>query len=558
MKRALLVLAIAAAVAGFGPSTASAGTECEGLIVCIPVKGPWVQVPGGGTPTYYQLSCPGRGQVIGGLDADRAGPLELSFLGTLGGPVGPGVTTNRSAVFVARTTRSLASFRPLLGCIPASGGGGRARTSYEPKRKLTAAAPGPVVDATIRRVKNLRLKDAPSERATYACLARRAAARVFERRRLPPEQAACAQRARLRSCDAAAGGQPRRRQCALRDHEATGCPRRAADPRDLRPRAELSFATPWLLLGLLLLPLLVLAYRRLERRPSSTPSATRTSMCSRASSAARAPGAATRGLALFLLALATLLVGFARPSMMRLADREEATIVLVIDVSGSMQAEDVPPTRLEAAQRVVRGFLKDLPKRFKVGVVAFSETAEVAAPATDDRQLAIDAIDYLYPQRGTAIGDAIARGVEVARAADTGEGGVARPAAIVLLSDGSQTEGILLPQEGAARAKSFKIPVYAVALGTPEGIVEFNRFGGTRIIPVPPDPATLRQIATSTGGHFYEAENVDDLRDAYDKMGSLVSKVERKQEVTFAFLAGGLVLLLAAAAVAVVTFPRLP
>ena len=127
-----------------------------------------------------------------------------------------------------------------------------------------------------------------------------------------------------------------------------------------------------------------------------------------------------------------------------------------------------------------------------------------------------------------------------------------------MLSDGSQTEGLLLPQEGAARAKSFKIPVYTVALGTPEGIVEFNRFGGTRIIPVPPDPATLRQIATSTGGRFYEAENKNDLREAYEKMGSLVSKVERKQEVTFAFLAGGLVLLLAAAAVAVVTFPRLP
>ena len=304
---------------------------------------------------------------------------------------------------------------------------------------------------------------------------------------------------------------------------------------------------------------MVLAYRRLERRPSKF--AVRYTNLDVLAGVVGSTRSWRRhaGLALFLLALATLLVGFARPSMTRLADREEATIVLVIDVSGSMQAEDVDPTRLEAAQKVVRGFLKDLPKRFKVGVVAFSETAEVAAPATDDRQLAIDAIDYLYPQRGTAIGDAIARGVEVARAADEGvAGGVARPAAILLLSDGSQTEGILLPQEGAARAKSFKIPVYTIALGTPEGIVEFNRFGGTRIIPVPPDPATLRQIATSTGGKFYEAENVDDLRAAYEKMGSLVSKVERKQEVTFAFLAGGLVLLLAAAAVAVVTFPRLP
>ena len=168
MRRRLLLLALVAGLAGFAPSTAAAGTECDGLIECIPVKGPWVQVPGGGTPTSYQLSCPGRGQVIGGLDADRAGPLELSFLGALGGPVGPGVTTSRSAVFVARTPRSLASFRPLLGCIPAGGGGGRSRTSYEPKRKLMAAAP--VVEATIRRVKNVRLKDTPSEQAAHACL----------------------------------------------------------------------------------------------------------------------------------------------------------------------------------------------------------------------------------------------------------------------------------------------------------------------------------------------------------------------------------------------------
>ena len=169
MRRVLLLVTLAAAVAGFGPSAAEAGTECEGLIVCIPVKGPWVQVPGGGTPTYYQLSCPGRGQVIGGLDADRAGLLELSFLGTLGGPVSPGVTTGRAAVFVARTPRSLASFRPLLGCIPAGGGGGRERTAYEPKRQLTAAAPVPVVEATIRRVKSVLLEDAASERAAHAC-----------------------------------------------------------------------------------------------------------------------------------------------------------------------------------------------------------------------------------------------------------------------------------------------------------------------------------------------------------------------------------------------------
>ena len=170
IKRLLPVLVLCAAVAGVAPKGANAGRECDGLIVCIPVSGPWVQVFGTATPTYYELRCPGRGQVIGGLDADRAGPLGISFLGSLGGPVGPGVTTRRAAVFVAQTTRSLSGFRPLLGCIPASGGGGRGQTSYRPKRKLQAVAPVPV-EATAWRVKNVRLKDRQNERLSHACLA---------------------------------------------------------------------------------------------------------------------------------------------------------------------------------------------------------------------------------------------------------------------------------------------------------------------------------------------------------------------------------------------------
>jgi hypothetical protein len=172
VRRRLLVLLVLAACAGFAPASAGAATECEGLIVCIPVKGPWVQVPGGGVPTYYQLSCPGPGQVIGGLDADRAGPLELTFLGNLGGPVSPGVTTGRAAVFVARTTRPLASFRPLLGCIPSGGGGGRERTAYKPRSRPTRslAAAAPVVDATIRRVKNFRVADRQAQRVAHSCL----------------------------------------------------------------------------------------------------------------------------------------------------------------------------------------------------------------------------------------------------------------------------------------------------------------------------------------------------------------------------------------------------
>lgn len=169
MTRLALLLCVAAVAAAAGPSGAAAGTECDGLIVCIPVVGPWVAVPAGGAPTYYELRCPGDGQVIGGLDADRSGRLELTFLGLLGGPVGPGVTTGRGAVFVGRAAGPLATFRPRLGCIPGTGGGGRARTLFEPTRQLSAVAPTP--EPTIRRVKNTRLGPAATQRVSHACLA---------------------------------------------------------------------------------------------------------------------------------------------------------------------------------------------------------------------------------------------------------------------------------------------------------------------------------------------------------------------------------------------------
>lgn len=167
--RPLAVLLVCAAVFGVSADRASAGRECDGLMVCIPVVGPWVQVYGGVEPTYYQLSCPGRGQVIGGLDTDRAGTLGITFLGSLGGPVSPGMTTSRSAVFVAHTPRPLAGFRPLLGCIPAGGGGGRGRTITVPSRQLQAVAPVP--EATVRRVKNVRLKQRQREQIRHGCLA---------------------------------------------------------------------------------------------------------------------------------------------------------------------------------------------------------------------------------------------------------------------------------------------------------------------------------------------------------------------------------------------------
>ncbi len=327
----------------------------------------------------------------------------------------------------------------------------------------------------------------------------------------------------------------------------------------------MTFASPLLLLTLLLLPAILAAYVWVARRPARYPvSYTNLDVLATVAAGTRS-WRRHAGILLFLLALAALLVGLARPKVNRLADREQATVVLMIDVSGSMMARDVKPTRLGAAQAVVERFIRNLPPRFQVGLVAFSEQAEVVAPATTDHDLVIDSLSYLAPQRGTDIGDAIARAVEVVRAAPTladdtppGAKPVEPPAAILLLSDGSQTVGFLTPLEGAARAKSFKIPVYTVALGTPEGQVTLDRFGVQRTIPVPPDPATLRRVAESTGGKLYQATSTEGLSEAYEKLGSLVAKVERPQEVTAAFLAVGLVLLLAAAGVAVATFPRLP
>jgi hypothetical protein len=169
--RRLLLLALGAgAIAGGAAGPARGGSECEGLIVCIRVVGPWVQVPAGEAATYYRLQCPGRGQTIGGLDADRSGRVELSFLGALGGPISPGVTTGRAAVFVGRPARGTAAFRPLLGCIPASGGGGRSRTVSDPPRSPTAAAPAPrPAEPVLRRVKTVLLDGDATERVSHGC-----------------------------------------------------------------------------------------------------------------------------------------------------------------------------------------------------------------------------------------------------------------------------------------------------------------------------------------------------------------------------------------------------
>ena len=183
----------------------------------------------------------------------------------------------------------------------------------------------------------------------------------------------------------------------------------------MRPGAPLTFTWPLALLALLLVPALLAAYVVARRRPSRY-ALTFTNMDVLASVVDRS-GAWRRWLppALFLLALAASAVALARPKMDTQVTREQATIVLAIDQSGSMLADDIEPTRLQAAQAAVNRFLDRLPPKFRIGMVAFSGDVQVVAPVTRDRELVKSALGSLTPERGTAIGDAVARAAELGR-----------------------------------------------------------------------------------------------------------------------------------------------
>ncbi len=354
---------------------------------------------------------------------------------------------------------------------------------------------------------------------------------------------------------------------------------------------------PLLLLTLLVLPVAAVAWRLLERRRARY--AVRFTNLEVLASVAGSGRSWRRWVApaLLALAVAALCVGVARPSRTTSVERDNATVILVVDASGSMQATDVKPTRLGAAQAAVRTFLERAPKKLRVGIVAFAGEPQVIAPATTDRELLLQAVDTLgyFPGfGGTAIGDAIAAAVDLGlqsvggprpgaqtiaytvRSAAAAPERKQGPLSILFLSDGKQTRGTLQPLEGAQRAKEANAPVYTVALGTPNGVLQRDfggggfgggrrvrrrlrrRLGGGGSIPVPPDPATLRAIAQTTGGKFYDARSAEALRSAYERLGSSLGREQGRVEITRDFLGLAALLLVAAGALSAVFAPRLP
>jgi len=325
-----------------------------------------------------------------------------------------------------------------------------------------------------------------------------------------------------------------------------------------------SFSSPLYLLALLALPVLTAAYVLFDRR--------RALVAARFASPALFPGLVSHrpGLrrhlppALFLAAVAALLLGLARPKALISVPREEATVMLAVDTSRSMAARDVRPSRLEAAKAAVRAFLAEAPAKYRVGVVSFASDARVVAAPTHDRELVVQALAELRPGEGTALGDAVAKAVQVSQAAPAGtatrgDSGQATPAAVLLLSDGVQDGGEIRPDAAARLALQRGVRVYTVSLGTPEGVVEVPLAGGFRQrVQVPPDPNTLRGIAARTGGRFFSAPTAAQLTAVYRDLASRLGRERKWREVTVAFAAGGALLMLAGGALSALWFRRLP
>jgi Ca-activated chloride channel family protein len=354
-----------------------------------------------------------------------------------------------------------------------------------------------------------------------------------------------------------------------------------------------TFGHPLLLLSLLLVPAAVAAYLWNERRRARYAVRFTNLVVLEQIVGSTRPWRRWLTAATFLLAVAGLCVAVARPHVHTTVTDENATVVLVLDVSGSMHAVDVKPTRLVAAQEALHLFLNRIPTRLKVGLVLFAGEAEVATPPTTDHELVANAIDeanFFNGFGGTAIGDAITLAVELGiRSAGISGGGpttmsessrlasyvAAQPTkstlvSILFLSDGKQNRGIIQPLDGAARARRAGVPVYTVALGTTGnthlsgglfgggGGGGFGPGGGFGAGALAPDPATLSAIARITGGEFFRARTAHALDDAYKALGSKLGQTHGTREISDLFVLAAVILLVGAGILSALWAPRLP
>ena len=339
------------------------------------------------------------------------------------------------------------------------------------------------------------------------------------------------------------------------------------------------FIWPQALWGLLLVPVLVLAYLWLLGRRRRQAFSYSTLFILRQ---ALSPGQGWRRHvppALLLAAVFVALVGAARPTAKVVLPADYMTLVLAVDTSLSMMAEDVPPNRLQAAQATVKSFIDRLPGDIRVGLVTFAGTAQVAQPVTADRQALLEAVDRFRLQRATATGsgllialatlmpdialdiELLMYGFDIERFRGAPPAFAQRQAvppgsfesgAIILVSDGRRTTGPN-PIAAAQLAAQLGVRVYTVAFGTPEGFIP--GFEG-RSFYAAVDERTLQSIAMITEGEFFKAENADELNKIYEQLSSQFSLERSQTEVTGLFAAVSALLVLMAAALSLYWFRR--
>lgn len=230
-----------------------------------------------------------------------------------------------------------------------------------------------------------------------------------------------------------------------------------------------------------------------------------------------------------MLSLVPLIVSFARPAKEVRVPRERATIILAIDVSLSMQATDVAPSRLQAAQEAAKHFGRDLPPGFNLGIVAFAQSGNLLMPPTTDRFATDRAIDSLQLGPYTAIGEAIYASLAALQQAPPDPSDPTRlpPAAIVVLSDGETTFG-RTNEMAAAEASEQGVPVSTIAFGTDEGTIMVD--GRTARVPVSEED--LEEIAETTGGQAYQAASLEELTGVYDDIGTSVGYELEADEIS--------------------------
>jgi Ca-activated chloride channel family protein len=318
-----------------------------------------------------------------------------------------------------------------------------------------------------------------------------------------------------------------------------------------------TFQWPLVLLALALVPLLAAAHALRERRRNAY-AARFVNPTLLPNVVDRAPGFRRHlPVAVLLVGLAALIVGLARPHASVSVRREEATVVLAIDVSRSMRATDVKPTRLGSARAAANAFLAQIPPKYRVGIVTFATRAVAGLHPTRDRTLARAVLRSLHGGEGTALGDAVALGVRIGR--QRTPDGVVPPSALLVISDGASTSGRTTPAAAAERAREAHVPVSTIVIGTPEGIVERRLTGGFReLVRVPASPETLQQLAEATGGQFFEAPTDPRVRDVFRKLGSRLGHRSVDRELTDVFAGGSALLLLAGGGLSAFWFRRVP